>query len=203
MEIGKKLYFSAGFGITLLVLYFFDDVMFLPVLLSVAVHEIGHICGIRLSGVSIRKFRFQCAGLLAEYDSRELSYPQEVMCALLGPAFSLLSALIFSLWGRFFYSEFAFYTAGISFTFFAFNMLPVSVLDGGRAIFMLTAYFVGADTAEKITDVTDTALTLCLLVLGIFLAAEKHGNGTIIIASLALFILCCKKRKNGVKFYSI
>lgn len=204
MRIGKRLYFSPGFGAMILIIYFLDNSFVLPLALSVLIHEAGHICGIKLSGVEIKKFKFQCAGLLAEYDGRAISYPQEILCALLGPLFSLIFSLAFSVIGRFYDYEPAFITAGISFTVFAFNMLPVSVLDGGRALYMFIAYFGGISRAASVRKVLDIAVTLAVFVFGIVLFVEKRGNLALAAASVMLFVLlCCKKGENSVKSYAV
>jgi len=200
MSISKKITLSPGFICILAVVYFIDESFVVPLLSTSFVHEMGHMCGIRLSGGNINKLTFQFGGMYAEYDNRYMSYKQEALSAAFGPLFSLVFALIMSLLGRVTKSEISYMSAGISFMIFAFNMLPISVLDGGRILYMLTADKGGTAKAGGISKYVDIIFLLIMWALGIAILLFGHGNIILITLTAAIFILCCKNKKNSVKF---
>ena len=91
------------------------------VLLAAAVHEIGHLIAIRLTGGRVRTIRLQAFGARIETDPMEPG--REILCALAGPMAGALAILAWRV-----YPELA--AAGIVQT--VFNLIPVYPLDGGR-----------------------------------------------------------------------
>ena len=114
---------EGGFWLVLaLMLLLFPLSMTAGVILAAAVHEMGHILAIRLSGGRIRRLVLRPGG--ATIHAEPMGPGRELVCALAGPAAGALTA---ALWRVF--PELA--LAGLVQT--VFNLLPVYPLDGGRA----------------------------------------------------------------------
>ena len=92
-------------------------------LLAALIHELGHILALRLCGGRIWRIRLRIGG--ARIEAAPLSSGRELICILAGPAAGAMTVLA---WERF--PELA--VAGLLQTLF--NLLPLSNLDGGRAV---------------------------------------------------------------------
>ena len=109
-------------------------------LAAAAFHELGHILALRWFGAKIRKFRISVLGAVLEC-SGTMSYGQEIIAALSGPAANLAAAVA---WGRLGCSA----AAGVNAVLCAFNLLPIRPLDGGRTLYLLLAWMAGPGAAE-------------------------------------------------------
>lgn len=92
-------------------------------LLAAAVHELGHILAVRLTGGKILGIRLHAFG--ARIEAAPMSPGRTAICALAGPAAGALTIL-----ARHRFPELA--LAGLIQTLF--NLLPLPWLDGGRAV---------------------------------------------------------------------
>lgn len=111
---------EAGFWLILSLMILLFPLRFLAgVLTAAAVHELGHLAAIRLSGGKVQKIRIHASGAVIHAAPMERHYG--ALCALAGPAAGALSILAWR-W----FPEFA--LAGAVQT--AFNLLPIPPLDG-------------------------------------------------------------------------
>lgn len=105
--------------------YYFDPARtFFPFLFSVTVHEAAHLLLLRLFRARIHKLRL--SGFGAVIITEPLSYPQELLTAAAGPAANL-GLLLLTL-----RRDPA--LALVNLCLFAYNMLPLYPLDGGRLL---------------------------------------------------------------------
>jgi stage IV sporulation protein FB len=112
-------------------------------LCAAALHECGHLALLRSFGAAVRGARFSPLGVEILADCGGLSYPQELLTVLAGPAVNLLCGAACAgaarLWGE----PALFAPAGAHLVLGAFNLLPLRPLDGGRAIFLLLSWIAG------------------------------------------------------------
>ena len=115
---------DGGFWLVLsLMLLLFPFRFFLGVVIAAAVHELGHLLAIRLTGGRVRRVCIHAAG--AGIETAPMEPGREALCALAGPGLGALTILAWR-W----YPELA--LAGLVQT--VFNLIPVYPLDGGRAV---------------------------------------------------------------------
>ena len=170
---------SPGFLLLAAWLLYWDSQGIVPAaLLACCLHEAGHLLLIRLAKGTIKEFNLTAIG--AELKLGEpLSYGWELAAAAAGPGVNLLlTALFHRVWPLF---------AGINLALAAFNLLPLSRLDGGRIRRCGLSVVIDPDRADAAGRRLDLALAGLLLVLGCW-AAWRGGNLTLLLVSLWL---CC------------
>ncbi len=156
---------------------------------SAVFHEVGHIAALRRQGTEIKKVRCGASGFEI-VTGGITSAGGELAAALAGPAASLAlffaSALAAGLTGSALLRQ----TAGLNLLLFAFNMLPASPLDGGKALSAACGRYLGDGAAAKIARCADVDVCAALLLSGIYLAAA-HGVFAPLIAAFSLAMRCC------------
>lgn len=160
---------SAGFCLLIAWFAVINGWKVLTVVLSAsAVHELGHWMALRVLGADILGFRIGIFGAVLETDQRSLSYGQELIATLAGPAANLLGAVLLTAGG--------FETAaGAHLVLGGFNLLPMRPLDGGRACYLMTACLFGPVAGEWITRVAGT-VTGTVQAAGLIILMVKSGG---------------------------
>ena len=151
MRVGK-IDLAPGFAAALCVLRLVaEPEAYAAFLAAAAAHEAGHLLTLRLLGADILSVRL---GFLdAKISTNTLGYREEAVCALAGPAASLLFCLLFRKPAPTF--------AAISLLLGLFNALPIFPLDGGRALRAGLGMVLPLETAQAV----------CRMVSFVFLAA--------------------------------
>ena len=144
-----KLCLKPGFVAFLGLLLLFDKAWPLYLLLTVAVHELGHLFALQCLGVKSAALTLGLGGGVV--DCQPLERRQLVIAALAGPLASVL-------WGLLLLRP-APEAALLSFAAGIFNLLPIPPLDGGTAL--------GALTNQTVTAVLSALTAGTLLALAI------------------------------------
>ena len=138
------------------------------ILLAAAVHELGHCLVLRLAGARITGLRIGVLGAVLETDSSRLSYARELLTVLAGPGANLGWAWVLGQMGQV-------TGAGANLTLAVFNLLPLYPLDGGRALYLLTAWGAGPEAAEQAIRWVG-AITALALASGLLLLMWRTGG---------------------------
>lgn len=182
-----KVFISGGFVLCFTLLYLLISFEFvLIILLSVLAHEAGHLIAIRLFGGKVSDVRLECVGILIKYDGTGMSYISELLAALAGPLMSLILAFAAAYAGKKF-GTFFYALGGFSLVLCAFNLLPISVLDGGRMLYMTIAQCWDPDMAEKAGVSVSCAFSLLLMILGVWALRVTGWNFTLLLCGIWLF----------------
>jgi Zn-dependent protease len=191
---------TPGFFLMISLIYFFASLKFLGILLfSSILHETGHILAILLSKGKLVCLEFGFGALSIKYDSSCISYNGEIAAAVSGPVMNIFAAVIFAyLWRETGRPDMLLFT-GVNFALCIFNLLPLSFLDGGRAVFAFISCVFGISVAEKVKRVLDIITLLLAFIFGISVFSKNGTNPVPLIISTLLIIFCCKRRESGVK----
>lgn len=195
---------SVGFWVILAVAALISPLeVVVSVLLAAAVHECGHLLFLRLLHVPVGGLRLSALGAeIFAPGTQRISYGGELLVTLAGPAVNLLTAVIFAeislrtqwLGGYLF--------AGTNIILGAYNLLPILPLDGGRTVYLVTAFFFGPMIGDAVAAVVGTACALSLLVLGIYLSVVSGSGMFFLLASVSLLFRTLPQlalAKNAVK----
>ncbi len=161
------------------------------VLLAALCHELGHygalrLCGGRLESLSVSAFGAQ----MRIRDRGCLSYGREALCVLAGPLVNATLSWLLSLAGA--YCEELYLFAGAQLILGAFNLLPLSALDGGRLLWIGIACLTDPFLADKVCRAVTLAVLLALTALGVILWL-RHRSGFLLVGVAG--VVCCTARE--------
>lgn len=170
--------------------------------LAALIHELGHLaaavaCGVRITGMRLDLFgaRLELPGLL--------SYRQELLVALGGPAANLLTAaVLFRAWTACgcpvcgaspSLSGWALVLGVLlpaSLGLCAVNLLPVATLDGGRILSCLLSLTLGADVARRVLRLLSLFLLTLLWLLSVYALLRAGQFLSLFVFSFSLLVRC-------------
>jgi len=152
-------------------MFFFGPLFGLALVLSVAIHEFGHVAAYRVCGHSDARFRLiPLLGGVAISNQAPASQEKQIFISIMGPAiclgpmllgFALSEVLPYSMVGLAdFCYTFAIVTGALNF----FNLLPFWPLDGGRIVQIL-AFSFWPPAATVVATMMSAALIVAAIAL--------------------------------------
>ena len=170
--------------------------------LAALIHELGHLaaavaCVVRITGMRLDLFgaRLELPGLL--------SYRQELLVALGGPAANLLTAaVLFRAWTACgcpvcgaspSLSGWALVLGVLlpaSLGLCAVNLLPIATLDGGRILSCLLSLTLGADVARRVLRLLSLFLLSLLWLLSVYALLRAGQFLSLFVFSFSLLVRC-------------
>lgn len=151
-------------------------------LISVCVHELGHILALTITGGKIGSIRFTCMG--AEILARQIGSTRKLLCSLSGPAAGLALSMVFMTA----FPELAIISLCLS----VFNLLPLYPLDGGVILFILLHNVRRKDRILHLTTITVCCL---LMTAACWLTVKKQAGLWPIFLSLILLYRAGEQEK--------
>lgn len=136
------------------------------------IHECGHLFTMLLLGKKVASVKFGYFGIKIFTDKKFLPEMKEAAIAAGGPAMNLFAAAILFIAGQ---ENFAIMNLTLAF----FNLLPVSILDGGH---ILSALF----PESKAVRALSFSVCILLLISGLIITFYSKKNFTLLIVSLYL-----------------
>lgn len=149
-------------------------------LLAIAVHEVFHCIAALGCGSTLRRIRITMLG--AEIVADGGSPGCEIISSLAGPVGSLLLLL---------FRKTIPITALCALIHAIYNLLPLTNLDGGRALHSSLRLLLNSNRAETICNLIDWTVRILLLVGALFISWRMQWGALILFSVILLF------RKNG------
>ena len=168
----------------------------ISLLLSLAIHEIGHIAIAKILGCKIEKLAIQpLGGYLYLAELLEVQPALERRIALAGPAANLLAAAATMALTPYHPQGFISMFLRANFTLMAFNLLPALPLDGGRVLRGILAGWGSYYRATKAVIVSGAVCGVLLLGLAFWQLLRDLFNPTVFAAAGFLLYNAWVERK--------
>ena len=148
-----------------------------------ALHETGHILALLFYGRKPKNITFGFSGIRIETDSTSLSYKQESIVALCGPAVNLIFIIFFLI------TDVSENALVINTGLLIVNMLPVKSLDGGRFIHSLLSVFIDKKRTELIMNILAIITAFIIVSVMIFSLVTGFVNTSFILFTVFLVLV--------------
>ncbi len=161
------------------------------VMLSALVHECGHLWVMRVFGVEISRVWVFPYGVQIDADLSKISYKKEMLVMLSGAGANFVLSAACGVWFAVLGGEAALFLCLSNVLLGAFNCLPVSGLDGGKALFCFLCQKGTLDRAinlGKMVSVLSYAV-VCMLFVSL-LWVTGFNTSLVIMLLYAALVLC-------------
>ncbi len=172
---------SPLFPAMLVVLLCFESMSFMGICVAAAFwHECGHLLCMLLFGKTPKNITIGIFGMRMEQDRRALlSYVQNVMVSLSGPIFNGIAAVAA-------YSCEMESLMTVHTVLMVFNLLPLSMLDGGQVLYSIFALHMPTEKAEKVTRGISVVCLAILYFFGFAVLWVSGYNASMLITAVYL-----------------
>ena len=174
------------------------------ILISLALHELGHITAAKLARVEILEIRILPFGGSARMENPYRLTPGRLIAvAAAGPAANLLLMLLSAAlahWG-WIRADAASGVVRASLTLMLFNLLPALPLDGGRMLYALLQCPLGEARALR-TGIWLGRLLALLLAAGMLFLRLRSGKWNLSFLLAAIFIIVSEKDERSALLHS-
>ena len=163
-----------------------------PVLLgallgAASLHEWGHWAMLRRLGGGVKCLTISPFGAeMTISDDTRLSYGGEMLVTLAGPLVNILFALILGFLGAVW--ERAYVFAGAQLILGLFNLIPANPLDGGRLLWLITAWLTEPFTADRVASAVGVIVSSALLAGGLLLMQRTGGSPFLLLGAVGLLV---------------
>lgn len=191
---GVEIQVSFLFSVVIALMLVMDKTgLALPTFIAAALHELGHMLAMWAAGCQPKKIRLApaCVQIVRGYPRKKYG---ELAIALCGPAANLSVYLTVRLIYIGCGGEQLLNFALINLLLAAFNMLPVSGLDGGTALRLLLEKSIGLERASCTVKIISYFFGILTLATAIIATACGAFNPTVYIAALYFFLTAWLKR---------
>ena len=181
--------FSFSFFLLLAVLLLWDNqLLLLPVLFAVLLHELGHLLALHLCGGEVRGVCFTGSGIHIRQSQQAGGLRAELLVHLSGVAVNLLLAGIFYLWPGGFYGA---YFSAVNLLLGLFHLIPAGNLDGANALRSVLARRCSEQRARQLL----LAVSLCCLAALLWGMLHLLAELNLSAAILWCYLLFCTFRE--------
>ena len=153
-----------------------------PVILAAMLHEMGHLLTLRLFGITVEGIHFTAFGVKIQADTRFLSYGKDLICTLSGPMMNITASFLLSRMVK------CYLFAGANLLQGCFNLLPMTGLDGARALHLLVSWWVDPMCADRVCRVVELIFALAGVLLSFYLVVCHRAGGFLLFAMVGIIV---------------
>lgn len=162
-------------------------------LLAALAHEWGHYLALRAFGGRVDTITVTALGAEMHIaPQKSLSYGAEILATFAGPAVNLLLALFLGFAGQ--HMSICYLFSGAQFILGAFNLLPITPLDGGSILWLAVAWVTEPYTADHAAADIGLVASFILLAATAMVGCHVGGGGFLVATSLWLLLTSLRQR---------
>lgn len=150
--------------------------------LAALLHELGHLAALHLAGASVEGIALTAFGAEIRADTRYLPYRKDILCTLAGPAVNIIAALILARTAG------DYLLAGANLLQGVFNLLPLTGLDGARALHLVLSWLLGPIRADGISRLVELCCAGLITLTALYLILRHHTGGFLLLAVAGVFV---------------
>ena len=173
------------FSVLMLSVIFVTSSSYLPALiLSVAIHECGHVAAARICGIRLSELNLGIFGAALTPSDSIYSYKKEVLLCLGGPAFNFISAFLYHSITK--NTDSLFIVSSLSLGIL--NLLPIKGFDGGRICEAMLCIILGP---QKSTGIINLISFFCLFgtwTISVYLLIKASASLSLFVFSASMFV---------------
>ena len=172
-----------GFFLLLGISLFLGAGEVLPTIAPAALlHEMGHLLFLSVFRVSVEGIYFTVFGVEIQADTRYLPYWKDIICTLAGPFVNIFAAFVLSrMVGDYL-------LAGANLLQGGFNLLPITGLDGARALHLFLSWMIEPERADRICCAVEILFAFLFVMVSLYLVICHHTGGFLLVAMLGIFV---------------
>ena len=167
----------------------------LVTVVSVALHEMGHIAALLGMGLYPDEICFGIFGIRIRNCDYRLDYRRELVAVMCGPlvnvALTVASLVLYKMLAK----DAFMVIFAVNFSVAVFNLLPILPLDGGRLLHLMLMKIMSCGSAQRTMTVVSTVTALVVLLAGVLLAVRTGANISLLATGLYLGIISIKSIK--------
>lgn len=191
--LGTQVYVSFLFMAVITVMLATDKTGFmLPTLFAIIMHEFGHLFAMWVLDVAPKQIKLIPASVQITADITR-RYKTDIAISLCGPLTNLLLFAVLYLNFISFKNEAVLVYALINLIIGAFNLLPVTGLDGGTILFSMLAKRMDYNRARCILRIVTLILSATMLFLGVMFTLRGKINISIYILGIYFLVISILK----------
>ena len=152
-------------------------------LLSIFLHELGHLIALYLLKLPPRRVNFRLCGIEIVESRLYCGYSAQLAVAASGPMINILFGLIFLPFSN---MSFAAIISATNIVIGVFNLLPLSQLDGGEILYCIMSAIMTEHKCKIISRVIDIVFVLMLFITGVYIFSMPNHNPTLLITAVYL-----------------
>ena len=176
------------FAIMLILSLLLSDHNFaLAAILSVIIHECGHIFAARLLKINMRECKIDIFGAALTPSSSDYTYKKEILLCLGGPSINIFSAVLVALFCNNIHNNFITYFIFSSIVLALLNMIPIKGFDGGRILFSVLCLILDIVKAERIIGLVSFVAIFLLWIISVYFLMIAKSNLSLFVFSASLF----------------
>lgn len=169
--------------------FYTDDNIIIASIFFVLLHELAHIVMLLLLKQRIQKIILLPFGVkICKNDSINCSYINEFFIFIAGVLVNFLLFILFLfLYNTFYNYEYLIFSS-INLALCIFNLLPVSVLDGGNLLRLFTVNVFGLSIGEYISNKVSVITSIFIFIFTIYCNIYYNVSFSLVITSFYLFL---------------